>query len=487
MKFDKNKSYSFMERINPLWGLSIRESQMIYDTARNGNYARIQYIYSQIEKTDSVLLMCVDRRSSALLSLGWKIVPNKGVNDEQAKEQTRIAEMFLNGIDNFSEAIEHLGLSFFRGFAHCSPVLDAFGWCKHIDCLNSWNFAQSPITKRWYWNAEAMDSLAIEQLPLIPEGELISVVRPRAIDYPALPIYIRKTLAERDWGRFLERYGIPPCVITMPQGATREQEEEYREAAEAVAEALNGTLPFGSQVSFASEARGQDPFSAFLEYQQKQVVLLATGGTLTSLSEAGSGTLAGNAQMDVWKEIVARDASVIGEALDKGLVQPFLKKHFGTSLIHFEIGKDEEQTAGEVLDLAGKLVQAGYRADKEWIAEKTGIVVDEAIDTSQQDDDEAYNTTTINNAKVAPRRRKTAVEKAFCKDLEKLLDEAQAVLEEQDEAQFLNATNAFLQREDSELVTCDNLADILGNAMAQSYADTSSAIKEDKPFTMEEE
>lgn len=480
MKFDKNKSYSFMERINPLWGLSIRESQMIYDTARNGNYARIQYIYSQIEKTDSVLLMCVDRRSSALLSLGWKIVPNKGVNNEQAQEQTRIAELFLNRIDNFSEAIEHLGLSFFRGFSHCSPVLDGFGWCSHIDCLNSWNFAQDPLTKQWYWNPEAMDSLAIEQLAKIPDGELISVVRPRAIDYPALPIYIRKTLAERDWGRFLERYGIPPCVITMPQGATREQEEQYREAAEAVAEALNGTLPFGSQVSFASEARGQDPFSAFLEYQQKQVVLLATGGTLTSLSESGSGTLAGNAQMDVWKEIVARDASVIGDAVDKGLLQPFLKKHFGTSLIHFEIGKDEEQTASEILDLSGKLVQAGYRADKEWIAERTGIVVADEVDLSQQD--EFANV--VGNAKTI-RKKKTAIEKAFCKDLEKTLAEAEAIINEKDEAQFLNSVSAFLAKDDEDLVSCDNLADILGNAMATAYADTITEIKEDKPFTME--
>lgn len=48
----------------------------------------------------------------------------------------------------------------------------------------------------------------------------------------------------------------------------------------------------------------------------------------TSLAEDGSGTLAGNAQMDVWRQIVSRDAAIIGAALDRVPVQPYLRARF---------------------------------------------------------------------------------------------------------------------------------------------------------------
>lgn len=44
--------------------------------------------------------------------------------------------------------------------------------------------------------------------------------RRRAIDWPALNIYIRKFIGERDWGRFLERYGIPPVDVVMAPNTT---------------------------------------------------------------------------------------------------------------------------------------------------------------------------------------------------------------------------------------------------------------------------
>ena len=45
----RSASDAWLERQNPLTRLSMRAAQQIYDTARNGNYARLQYIYAEIE------------------------------------------------------------------------------------------------------------------------------------------------------------------------------------------------------------------------------------------------------------------------------------------------------------------------------------------------------------------------------------------------------------------------------------------------------
>ena len=120
----------------------------------------------------------------------------------------------------------------------------------------------------------------------VPPGELVTLVRTRHIDYPALAIYLRNGLGEREWGRFLERYGIPPVLITMPQDIDPAQVDAFCARAVEMADGGSGALPFGSVVTYAQEARGVNPFREFLDHQQQLVVLMATGGMLTSLTGA---------------------------------------------------------------------------------------------------------------------------------------------------------------------------------------------------------
>ena len=63
-----------------------------------------------------------------------------------------------------------------------------------------------------------------------------------------------------------------------------------------------GVVPHDSQISWASESRGTNPFTEFIEHQQKLIVMMATGGTLATLSEAtGIGGGASDVQRDEWK------------------------------------------------------------------------------------------------------------------------------------------------------------------------------------------
>ncbi len=383
-----NAASAWLERTNPLKGLSIRQAQSIYDLAKNGNYCQLHYIYHEIEAANPTLMTCVERRSSALAGLGWKASASASALDATlADEQKRAIAELAESFTNLDETIEHLALAFFRGFGHARIVRALDGTPKAFDLLNSWNFAFDAAEKLWYWNPACKLSIPGKEagLEVVPEYELLSVVRPRAIDYPALAIHIRHALAERDWGRFLERYGIPPVFTIMPQGATEEDRDLFLESSQKLANGRGAAFPSGSDVKFAQEARGVNPFTDFITHQEKTIVLLATGGTLTSLAEAGSGTLAGNAQMDVWEQIVARDGVMIGNAIDRTIIRPYLQARFkGQPIVaHFELGKETEASPSEVLEMGAKAKAAGYRIAKATLEEKTGYTLEEDTPAAQ--------------------------------------------------------------------------------------------------------
>ena len=375
------RAADWLVRFNPLHGLNEIEAQAIYDQARDGNFSRIQWLYHNLEQTDPTLLVCVERRTSALVGLDWKVVPRPTAgNEELADEQARVVEEALAKIDNLPDAIEHLGLAFFRGFAHVVPEWDADGLCRHVALPDNWNFARDPFTGVWYWNPGAVYGVPGKSPALIPipDGEIVTVTRRLPIDYPATSIFLRNTLGEIAWGQFLERFGIPPAFLTMPDGSTEKDVTRFREAAQAFTDGLAGALPYGSAVHFATEARGQNPFAEFVRHQSELIVLLATGGTLTSLAQSGTGTLAGNAQMDVWREIVSRDGTIIGNALDRGLSRRVCEALFPGQpvLCRFELGRDSAITPAEALDLAAKAKAAGYIIDRDELADATGYTLE---------------------------------------------------------------------------------------------------------------
>lgn len=485
----KTSSHSWLESTNPLWGLSIAEARLIYDAARRGNYARLQYLYDQVERADPVLLTCVERRASALASLGWHVVKARGAEDSPIVEkQLNAVESLLDGIDNLSEAIEHLSLAFFRGYSHCQPEWNAKGYVEHINKLNSWNFSRNVTTGAWHWNENADSVLEVADLPEIPSDELITVERPRAIDYPALSIYLRHNLAESDWGRFLERYGIPPVTITMPDNVPPGEVQAFQEAAVAIAEARSGALPAGSLVSYGSESRGTDPFSAFIQHQEKLIVLLATGGTLTSLAESGSGTLAGSAQMEVWQQIVARDAEIIGDAIHRAIVIPFLGMHFpGEKIaVKFELGHEEEQSASDIFDLAAKAKAAGYVVEKGQLEERTGFILEKdaamggfGMLNSQEDTREAVanplqNDFSEQDDKILANSEKT-LQRAilgFSQDMQGTAKSLHDLLAADDE-EFLAKAKAMAEASPEELgFKADGLAAEIEADIAQEVADT---------------
>lgn len=377
------------DTINPLWNITSRQAQMIYDFARSGNFAQLAYLYNEIENCSPVFNVCVTRRCSALSELAWQVVQSnqriiRNPDAALVKEQIDCVETAIAKIDNLPEALEHFALAAFRGFSITSVWRGADGLPTHLECLDHWNCCLDRRSQRWLWNPGAIsfmnptlgDKYGLKE---IPGGDSVVVARKRQIDWPAMQIFLREAVAERDWGRFMETYGLPPVILTMPDLTSKEDQDAYVEAAAAVFEGRSGVVPYNTQVNFASESRGVNPFTDFIEHQMKLFVLLATGGTLTSLSEAGSGTLAGNAQMDVWRQIVRADVRIVSNAINKQLCEDIIKSQPDFKgkpvLAEFRLNPEPQMTADQILDLAGKAASAGLELDEREVSQICGFTV----------------------------------------------------------------------------------------------------------------
>ena len=152
----------------------------------------------------------------------------------------------------------------------------------------------------------------------------------------------------------------------MPDITSPDEEGAFLEGAKALFEGRSGVVPFGTQISWATEGRGNDPYASFLEYQSRQIVLMATGGILTSLAESGSGTLGGNAHAETWRQVARRYVRIISNAVNKQLCEPIMRRRFPGQpiLAEFKLETEPDLTAAQVLDLAGKARAAGFTMDE---------------------------------------------------------------------------------------------------------------------------
>lgn len=390
-RFRKSRVGMLHDTTNPLWNIDEQRIEMLHDVARTGNVTMMQYLFNEIEANDPTLLICASRRAAALSELDWKIVQSdvrrlRSADKTLVQEQIACLEEAVSSVANLPEAVEHLALAPFRGFSAVAPSWDVSRsrvW--RIDLIDTWNMSYNRAENCWMWNPDARPWSAVdggggfEGLEMILPDQIVVISKKRAIDWPALKIYLRIAVGERDWGKFLETYGLPPVILTMPEMTTDDDVDKYMKSAEAVFEGKNGVVPYGTNVSYGSESRGVNPFTEFIEHNQKLVVMMATGGTLTTLAESGSGTLAGGAQMDVWRQIVRSDAKVLGNAIDKQLCNLILRrqKDFKGKQIcaEFQFETEPPLPAKDVLELAGLASSAGFEMDAEELSQKTGYKI----------------------------------------------------------------------------------------------------------------
>jgi phage gp29-like protein len=373
-------STNWRAQFNPLRGLTIAQLVSMLEMGERGDYARLQWLYRFVEKRNSTLRAVLQRRQASMTRLDWDIrfrnADSTGPGPRTlAARQAAVLRDAYERIGNLREAITFLALAEFRGYAHLERHFDALGRTVRLEPVPQWFWARLGPDAPWQYNAQARPGLPMPSDPVLDPARFIYRENDSPIDEVAVIAHVRQSLSQKDWDAFVEVYGLPPLFLELPADIPAEREAEYQAQAEAIIGDARGTVPHGTQIhTVDSGARGQNPFAEHLRYQDELIVLAATGGKLTVLTDSGSGTLAGGAHQRAFDDITEAEAAIISETFQEQFDGPLLARLFPgqPQLAYFELAVTRSLDPADVIAQALTLAKAGYEIDPAELSEKTG-------------------------------------------------------------------------------------------------------------------
>jgi phage gp29-like protein len=373
-------SLNWRVQFNPLRGLTLPMLVAMLEAGERGDYARLQWLYRYIEKRNSTLRAVLQRRLAALTRLDWDIRWRAGEAGTAsprslAARQASVLRAAYERIGNLREAVSFLALADFRGYAHLERHVNAAGETVRLEPVPQWFWARLGPAAPWQYNALARPGLPLPGDPVLDPEKFIYREIESPIDELAAVAHVRQSLSQKDWDGFVETYGLPPLFLELPPDVPAEREAEFQAQAEAIIGDARGTMPSGTKIhTVDAGARGQNPFAEHLRYQDELIVLAATGGKLTALAEAGSGTLAGSAHQKAFDDLTEATAAVVSEIFQEQFDRPLLERYFPGQprLAYFELAATRALDPAEVVAQALTLARAGYEIDPAELSEKTG-------------------------------------------------------------------------------------------------------------------
>ena len=372
---------TFRSQLNPLRGLTPSLVVTHLEQGQRGIYPDLQWLYRFIEKRDATLRACKRKLLGRLGGFEWsiKIIDQLPAGkDSIAEEQKEFLRQSYERIDNLKEAIKHLGLAEFRGYAHLEPHWRKDGdrdEIHHLEPVPQWHWVKDGLYGDWKFVEDATAS-DLRGEAIDPTSFLI-----REIDDPvneiALVAFVRKQLSQKDWDGFIENFGIPYTFIVLPENVGEDDKDEYETVVQSMIADSRGVLPFGSKIETADVKTAGDPFKKHLDYQDDQIVLSVTGSLLTMLAKSGSGTLAGNAHEETFDAIGKALAKAIAETFQEQFDKRLLAERYPNEEIYayFDFETEDEEEVGEIIDHASKLHTAGYSMEAEELSERTGYTI----------------------------------------------------------------------------------------------------------------
>ena len=362
-------SNAWSTMMNPLRNLTQTGIQQLIDNVKRGNDVKLQVAFKEIEQQMPIFGICINKRLAGITSRKWDIIPIDESAEAKAQAET-VKKMFdkadtLN-LDGLTECLRHLGLAAFRGRSVVKPFINENNelYFKNIENWNALTY-----NNRLYWNPDADQSVDLRDnntLEEISEDEVIWITDERPIDLPGLMIYLRQLIGEDRWSMAVEKFGIPPVVITAPEGTPDQALDVWYNRAIQIWNGGSGVLPPGAKVDTLSEARGQDPFSEYVNHQMDMIVLLACGEKMTTLGgPTGLGSNLADVQTQEFNNLVNYDCKRISNAMTRCAVAKCVRKMFNTDEVkcRFSFVEDENISIKEYLEYVTTLQRLGGTID----------------------------------------------------------------------------------------------------------------------------
>ena len=375
------KNNAWRDAYNPLRGMNLARLMALLDAGERGQYADLQWFYHFMERSDPMVCSVMQRRRAVLLSCDWDIrktsdVRRKTLNVAKedavlADEQAAFLREAYDRVENLRDAVSFLFTGFFRGFGHLEKHYAPSGLVTRLEPVEQWFWVRDGMYGAWEYNenavsgrnrGSAIDPANFVILDTVPIDRLLALQ------------YLGRTLTQKDWDSFLEVYGIPSVFLVGPPNTPDSKAAEYQTIAEQLISDGRGYLPYGSDIKYVNGGGNRPPFRERLEYLDRQITLVATGGLLTMLTEPGSGTLAGNAHTDTFLQIARSDAAMVSEVMQKHFDLSLLSEFFPGQPVHayFEFAPSTGSEVSRVVADAETLARAGVSIDLDELSEKTG-------------------------------------------------------------------------------------------------------------------
>jgi len=393
------QSNRWRDNYNPIRGLVIARAISILEAADRGDYAELQLVMRKVERRYPALKGLKARRLAALEKLDWEIKVVDELPEGATRADAQAQQKFLRNryelIENLTETIGFLATAELRGYAilqkHRFNDGGKFdGAVREFHWLPQDQFSRNGQFGDFYYNQNSNFGAGIDSCAALlgEQNRIGGAELPREdfvireVDSPlyeiALVAFVNWCMGRKDWAAFTEIFGLPNGVAIMPANIPPGMEDDYRMAAERVADGVSGALPNGSDIKFPTAGvRGEAPFKTFCDAQDCDVVLAGTGGRLAMLT-ADKGGLGNGPTLEhasAFDEIAQADARKINSVLQTDFDRVELAMEFPgqPALAYFELCAKDAMDVEQVVRNAATLASAGYEIDAAWLSEVTGI------------------------------------------------------------------------------------------------------------------
>jgi phage gp29-like protein len=379
MKFTRQPAFSWRDYYNPLASLTVSRLVAMEDASVRGQHADIQWFYEHMERADVMVQAAVARRLSFVDSLDWEIRSVDGADTFLAEEQRALLRHAYEKITNFRDATRHLASALFRGLAVLEKEFTGYAsFVSALHPLHPWQFVDIMPGPSLRFNQHA-DSDCNPGEFVDPKD--VVVFRSPPIFRSISRHYFGKTLAIADWDTALETSANQSIFVIAPPGASESDLQEFYDLARNVVSNHRGVLPHDTKVETFDPAgsRNSVPYFDRIKYCDEQIILAATGGLLTMLTQSGSGTLAGNAHSDTLLGLAKSDAARLSEVFQNSLDKPFLDSFFPRQphVAYFSFDIPQKEDTAALISSVANLSWAGFRVQREQLEEKTGLKLED--------------------------------------------------------------------------------------------------------------
>lgn len=399
-------SNRWRDNYNALRALTIARVVAILEAADRGDFAELQLVMRKLERRYPVLKGLKSRRLAAIEKLDWDIKVVEELPDGASAEQAEAQRKFLRSryelVENLTDVFGFLVTAEFRGYAilqkHRYTTEDGAsvlasrndGAVRELHWLPQDQFSRDGQLGDFFYNQDSRFGVGGEGCAsalgeenriggeLLPREEFVI----REVESPlyevALIAFVNWAMGRKDHAAFVEIFGLPNGVAIMPPNIPAGQEDNYRVAAEKVADGVSGALPNGSDIKFpTASVRGSAPFKEYCDAQDADVVLAGTGGRLAMLTADKGGLGDGPSQehSDAFDEIAQADARKINRVLQQDFDKLELAAEFPGQpcLAYFELCAVEQEDVQALVTNVATLEGTGLQTDVEEVSEKVGL------------------------------------------------------------------------------------------------------------------